>query len=229
MLISLDHKFIFIANLKAASTSIDALLAPYANIYINHTQCGKHDPIYDIEQKYNHLFVDGFERDKFFVFSSIREPLDFLKSQYFFHQDQAFENQISFTKNLSFDQFIEHYWKTDELRWEILPAWLRLHNKKEFRCDYLINYSNLNSDLSFLIKHFNLPVNIETNLKKYNVTQNKNTEITLSEETENFISKLYKLDEILLYCYTSKILTEQDKKYLSELIMQELENLNSLF
>ncbi|MFN4154794.1 MAG: sulfotransferase family 2 domain-containing protein [Paracoccaceae bacterium] len=81
MLISVEHKFIFVANTKAASTSIEAILAEHAQISGTPTPKGKHLPLSRIRQDFVSLTGTpdhGF--DSFFRFGVMRDPLDWILS-----------------------------------------------------------------------------------------------------------------------------------------------------
>ena len=61
MLLSLAHKFLFVANVKTASSSIEATLAPLAEIAIGETRFGKHEGHHHYVEM---GFVAGVEGDK---------------------------------------------------------------------------------------------------------------------------------------------------------------------
>src|SRR2546423_8803536 len=102
MLLSLSHKFIFVANLKSASSSIERALAQYAEFRATKTNWGKHDDLSTISRKFGWI-RKYVPREEFFVFGVIRDPVDFILSLYNFHSRSAFDGKKHSSKGITFD------------------------------------------------------------------------------------------------------------------------------
>jgi sulfotransferase famil protein len=106
MLISLSRKFIFVANLKSASSTIETALADWAEVRLTQTRFGKHDGLTQISQKF--VWLKRYvPYEEFFVFGVIREPVDFVLSLYNSHNKNAFDGKKHSTKGMSFDEFLD--------------------------------------------------------------------------------------------------------------------------
>lgn len=85
MLISTEKHFVFIANTKAASTSVEHVLMDHADIHYNDTPARKHIALHQAYTLYSALFdapvpPSGRARDRYFTFGVMREPLDWIAS-----------------------------------------------------------------------------------------------------------------------------------------------------
>jgi Sulfotransferase family len=140
MLLSLNRRFIFVANLKSASSAIEAALSPKADIRFTQTQFGKHDPLSVISQKY--AWVKRYvPYEEFFVFAVIRDPVDHLLSLYNSHNKDEFDGKIHSTKNMSFDEFLDVWCGRS---WQAKPQHLRfVDSHGRFKLSHLILYEDL--------------------------------------------------------------------------------------
>lgn len=83
MLISLQKRFIFIANTKTASSSIENSLLRFSEIALGGSPQRKHMKMQDVHRVYAFLFeMPGMACDSFFRFGVMREPLDWIESWY---------------------------------------------------------------------------------------------------------------------------------------------------
>ena len=71
MLISLSKRFIFVANLKTASTAIEQALSPYSEISLNRAEWGKHSSLANIQAQFAWIF-DIVKFEDFVIFGVIR-------------------------------------------------------------------------------------------------------------------------------------------------------------
>ncbi len=105
-MISFRHMFVFIANLKSASTAIETVLAPVSEIALTEARFGKHLSLSDVEQRFDWLFQEVPLSD-FFVFGIMRDPIDLVVSLFNSHADERFRSTPHlFTGNMDFDTFI---------------------------------------------------------------------------------------------------------------------------
>ena len=140
MLLSLSHKFIFVANLKSASTAIEAALGPKAEIKVSATKFGKHDGLSAISNKF--AWIKRYvPYEEFFVFGVIRDPVDYLLSLYNSHQKPAFDGKQQSTKDMSFDEFLGPWC---ERSWQARPQRKRFEDEHgRLRVSYLIDLAAL--------------------------------------------------------------------------------------
>lgn len=153
MLLSLSRKFIFVANLKAASSTIEAALGPKSEVRISQTQYGKHDGLTAISHKF--AWVKRYvPYEDFTVFAVIRDPVDYLLSLYNSHQKGEFDGKVHSTKGLSFDDFLEVWCGRS---WQAKAQHERLSDKHErFKLSHLILYENLADEFTQLVNHLKL-------------------------------------------------------------------------
>lgn len=145
MLLSLAHKFIFVANVKTASTSIEATLANFAEVRVRKTEFGKHNGLSQISHDYP--WVKRYvPYEEFFVFGVMREPVDHLLSLYNAHsKDKMGETPLS-TRGMSFDDFLNTWCKKG---WQTEPQHKRFQDKQgRFKMNHVINYNRIASDFN---------------------------------------------------------------------------------
>ncbi len=81
MLISVEKRFLFVANTKTASTSIEQVLAPYAEIRRGGTPARKHVSLHEVMQAYDFMFAqDEHDPARYFKFGVMRDPVDWITS-----------------------------------------------------------------------------------------------------------------------------------------------------
>ncbi len=143
MLLSLSHKFLFVANLKSASSSIEKALSSHAQFRATKTAWGKHDDLSTISKKFG--WVNKLiPREEFFVFGVIREPVDFILSLYNFHTGPSFEGKKHSSKGVEFDHFL-HTWCVTS--WQAKPQYRRFIDRRgKFKISHVIEFSKLETE-----------------------------------------------------------------------------------
>src|SRR5215472_15851737 len=191
MLISFSRKFVFIANLKTASTSIETVLRPLAEICLVESQLGKHMPFQAIEQRFG-WSLDRFGRENFLIFGVIRDPVDYLLSLYNSHATQKFKDDtILYTGNMDFDQFLTEW--TERNADQIRPEFQRfLTRDGEIGANYIISYANLAQGLSHVGSIINVPG--LPKLGQKNVSERRLQARDLSETHRKWISQRFTRD-----------------------------------
>ena len=140
MLLSLSHKFIFVANLKTASTAIEAAIGHTAEIKVAATKFGKHDGLSAISNKFSWI-KRYVPYEEFFVFGVVRDPVDYLLSLYNSHQKPAFDGKQQSTKGMSFDEFLGPWC---ERSWQARPQRKRFEDEHgRLKISYLIDLATL--------------------------------------------------------------------------------------
>lgn len=153
MLLSLSHKFIFVANLKSASSSIEAVLGVHAEMRLTQTRFGKHDGLSAISQRFP--WVKRYVPfEEFFVFGVIRDPIEYLLSLYNSHQKSGFDGKRHSTKGLSFDAFLENWCAQS---WQARPQIQRFTDEHgRFQMNHLIAFDNLDDEFAGVCKHIGI-------------------------------------------------------------------------
>lgn len=155
MLISLQHRFIFIASLKTGSTAIESALRPYADLAVTHSALGKHDSLGTIQARFAFAF-DVLPRSEFLVFGAMRDPLDLLLSLYRSHSKPEFEAEPSYTGGMSLPQFVAEWLPANAWQWE--PQWTRFRNAAgEYDCDFLLDFARLEEQFQTVLSLLGLP------------------------------------------------------------------------
>lgn len=104
MLISVKRKFLFVANTKAASTSIEAVLGRHAEIAHPAGPQGKHLPLEKIRAEYGFLFnAPGQAFDSFFRFGVMRDPMDWILSWFRYRKGNQVEAPLP--QDMTFEAF----------------------------------------------------------------------------------------------------------------------------
>ena|ERR1700749_1892086 len=143
MLLSLSQKFIFVANLKAASTAIENLLGGKCEVCITETRFGKHDGLSQISQKFSWVERHVPYKD-FFVFGVVREPVDYLLSLFNSHRKPDFDGERQSTKDMSFDDFLEIWCARS---WQARPQAERFTDRHgRFQMSHLIDMAQLDRE-----------------------------------------------------------------------------------
>lgn len=167
MIISPKYKFIFIKTQKTAGSSIEKILldkilddqnlifggmSPEGMNPINLTKGAEHKGAKFIKSNFLN------EWKSYYKFTVERNPWDKVVSQYYWVNKREPER----TK-LGFDHFVLY-----DKKFSKLGGWNLYTIKNEIVVDYIMQYSNLNSDLAYVTSLLNIPYNndlIHTKLK----------------------------------------------------------------
>ncbi len=156
MLLSLSKKFLFIANLKTASTSIERVLAPHAELRLTQANFGKHQTFVEAVERFRWLFgVTNI--DEIFIFGVIRDPVDFVLSLYNSHKREQFkDNARLYTGGMDFDQFITQWVpkNADQLKNQHTRF---VSAEGRVVTNLLISYDNLDAGLGIVSNKIGVP------------------------------------------------------------------------
>lgn len=193
MLISFQKCFVFVANLKTASSSIENVLTKYSDISIRKTKFGKHMSATQIKNIIDLLPLTDELKSSFFWFGVIREPISYLLSIYNSHQKDAFDGKKHSTKGISFEEFIES-WCLEDMNWQVAPQSERFCKENgELIVDYLIPYEHLTEGIAKVWKKLGINDELPHNNKSPKIV----CESDISDNVKDIIAKLYKKDYIL--------------------------------
>ncbi len=184
--------FIFVANTKTASTSIEELLGKYCHINMNRgvTPGFKHMSYRNISRSFNFIFKNPqFSIDRFYKFGVFRDPVDWAISWFNYRSREKLVNsQESYKQNhyvgdISFDEFVSQI--------DSLPA-LECQRRKFIdknnnnAMDFIIRYEHLNQDFAHVLKVLGLPEELE--LPHEN--QSTNVRIVKEDLSSTILTKL---------------------------------------
>jgi sulfotransferase famil protein len=154
MLLSLTHKFLFVANLKSASTAIEAALADFAEVRLRSTRFGKHNTLTAISRKFAWV-KRHVPYEDFFVFAVVRDPVDFLLSLYNAHHEEDLPGGGRSTAKMSFDDFLDDWCRTN---WQAKPQHRRFVDEEgRFRLSHAIPFDALADEFPRVCAHLGLP------------------------------------------------------------------------
>ena len=156
MLIGLSRSFILVSTLKTASTSIEDVLKPYAEICLLESQFGKHMTVAQMTTNLAWLFA-AKDVTSFFSFAVMRDPTEFVLSIYNSHQHPAFKDRAGlFTGAMSFDEFLEKWTLVNPEH--VVPQHSRLLNRKgSIGVNYVIRFDRLKDGLRVVADRLGIP------------------------------------------------------------------------
>ncbi len=195
MMISLSRSFVFVANLKSASTSIEQVLKPYSEIAIEESRLGKHAPIRLILARYDWLFRER-NLEEFFVFGVIRDPASYMVSLYNSHADERFSgDETLYTGRMSFDDFLStwvprHYSQAQ-------PQFEKFVDEQGFLAvDFLIDFDRLSDGLETVARRTG--IDALRNITQENRSQTRIEVDNLSSRHHKWIFNHFRQDYRLL-------------------------------
>lgn len=104
MLISVENRFVFVANTKTASTSIEHALWPHADIFRGGTSDRKHLPLREIYPTYDFLFSQPEHLpDSYFKFGVMRHPVEWISSWYRYRKGDKVDSPLP--EDMDFESF----------------------------------------------------------------------------------------------------------------------------
>jgi len=104
MLIGVRKRFVFVANTKTASTSIDAALLDHAEIMRAGTSPRKHMHLSSALTEYDFLFENPkYPFGSFFKFGVMREPISWINSWYRYRRGNQVESPLP--ASMTFEEF----------------------------------------------------------------------------------------------------------------------------
>jgi hypothetical protein len=206
MLISLDYKFIFVANLKTASTAIETALRPFADIALIESRFEKHAPLFEIERRFSWVF-ELIPRNEFFVFGVMRDPAEYVVSIFNSHTDDKFADHPSlYTQAMSFAEF--------RMKWAAAnPAQLRpqysrfLSRDGSLGVDYLISLDRLDEGFRFVCNRLGLAASIE----RLNPSNPRLQKHALTSADVKWVQEQFEQDYYLLDGFCGRVLSATER------------------
>ena len=195
MLIGVKKRFVFVANSKTASTSIEFALAPHAEIMRGGTPASKHIPLTDIRKEYHFLFDRAqYPFESFFRFGVMRDPLDWIKSWYRYRRGNAVETPLA--PDMSFDAFWDRNdWNISRASGVPFDQSVRfLDDQDQPLADLIIPHGRLDHFFPKIAKAIGVPAA----LPKRNVSRIKRLDTPVSETTLKKVREHYARDYALI-------------------------------
>lgn len=149
MLISVERQFVFVANLKTASTSIERALGPAADIVCRHTKLGKHLSLERIEARFPWVFRP-YPIDRMVVFGVMRHPVDYLVSLYNSHHRPQGAGGRPSTLGIDFDSFVRDWSDTS---WQANAQAQMFWRGDQIGVDVLIDFADLARQFRLVQQH----------------------------------------------------------------------------
>lgn len=206
MIISARKKFIFVANTKTASNSIESILSDDGDINIFRPLLGKHDTLLLIKENFNSFFLRGsnigLSFNDYYKFGVMREPFSWIVSWYNYNAREELaspnsSNHAAYSANRSFGQYFEDH----VLNGGRAPftgcqrdKFVDYKNNDELIADEVILYENLQADFKKTCKKLKLN-QVEISKVRRNVTAAKKLTVEdLSINDRNMVEHYYSRD-----------------------------------
>jgi hypothetical protein len=203
MLVSLTKKFLFIANLKTASTSIERALSPYAEIRLVQSHFGKHQSFSEFSERFKWL-LSCVNVHELFIFGIMRDPADYVLSLYNSHHVEQFRNTPKlYTGDMDFGRFIAEWVprNADQLR----PQFTRfIGTEGRVVANLIISYDRLTEGLEIVADRLDLKE--LRNLSHVNPSPSHLTRNDLSPEHLAWINTRLEKDREFMARYCDRLL-----------------------
>ncbi|HTT99477.1 MAG TPA: sulfotransferase family 2 domain-containing protein [Rhizomicrobium sp.] len=202
MLLSLNRKFLFIANLKTASTAIERVLAPHCELRLTQANHGKHMSFVEIAERFRWLLGCTHIED-LFIFGVIRDPVDFVVSLYNSHKrDQFKSNARLYTGNMNFDEFIAQWVpkNADQLKNQHVRF---VSAEGRLITNLLISYDKLHEGLEIVANRINAPDLVK--LPPANTSPEGLSRADLTKEQIDWIEARFRRDREFIDRHANKL------------------------
>jgi len=195
MLIGVKKRFLFIANSKSASTSIEHALINHTEIERGSTPQRKHITLCEALEEYDFLFSQpAYHPDTFFKFGVFRDPVDWIYSWFRYRKRKNALNA------LPVDMPFSEFWnKNDWNKWR-QPGRPRLQRDMfadadgKIIADYLIPHQQVSQHFSKILKNLGL----KDTLPARNVSAISGSPTDLSEDMLAELRAFYAADYAVL-------------------------------
>jgi len=148
------NKFIFIANTKSASTSIESSeIARIADVKLIDHRVGKHMSLGQVHAEFGFIFKE-YKIQDFFKFGIIRDPLDWVISWFNFRSRDALKDPSNPNhKNYTGDQTFADFWHFNKEKHFLRPQYQNFFARdRKLELDYIILKNNLSNQLPVVEK-----------------------------------------------------------------------------
>jgi len=191
MLLSLNKKFLFIANLKTASTSIERVLSGHCELRLTQSNHAKHQTFIEFAERFKWMLTLTNIED-LFVFGVIRDPVDFVLSLYNSHKREQFkDNPRLYTGDMDFARFITQWVprNADQLKNQYLRF---VSAEGRLITNLLISYDKLDAGLEMVANKIGVPE--LTKLPRANASPDGTKRDELTREQVEWIESRFRRD-----------------------------------
>lgn len=202
MLLSLTKRFLFIANLKTASTAIERVLQGPAELRLTQSQFGKHQTFAEFAERFKWM-MNIVHIEDLFVFGVIRDPVDFTLSIYNSHKREQFkDNARLYTGNLDFGQFVTQWVpkNADQLKNQYLRF---VSAEGRPITNLLISYDKLEAGLAIVAERIGVPDLAK--LPRANVSPEGTKRADLTREQLDWIEQRFRRDREFIERHADKL------------------------
>ena len=187
-LISHRHKFVFLANPKCASTSIHEFLRPHSDkaftISVYQKPLGTHAYAKEVKK---YLEKRNYNWDDYFVFTTIRNPLNRIKSCYYYERDfwQNKDPIDLFTRTpKDFKKYVLGSWYNRRF---IDVVKFTSDDNGNNLVDKIIKVEDIDKEMPLILKEIGLAIDW-TSFKKKNISK-KTNKVAFDDEMIEHIKK----------------------------------------
>lgn len=191
MLIGVRKRFVYAANTKTASTSIEFALSAHAEIICGGGPARKHMSLGGVEKEYWFVFQNPkLNFESFFRFGVMREPISWINSWYRYRRENKVASPLPAT--MSFEDF----WRARD--WNIqsaagkryLQSTVFTNTQNKILADVIIPYERMNDFLPEIMKL----LKIDYSLPHKNASKLKESEAPLPESLIAEMREFYEPD-----------------------------------
>lgn len=203
MLLSLNKKFLFIANLKTASTSIERVLSPHCELRLTQANYGKHQTFVEVAERF-HWLLSVANIEDIFIFGVIRDPADFVLSLYNSHKREQFkDNAKLYTGDMDFAQFLSQWVpkNADQLKNQYVRF---ISAEGRLITNLLISYDKLTEGLQIVADK--IGVRELTKLPKANASPQGIARKDITKEQLDWIEQRFRKDRLFIERHADKLM-----------------------
>jgi len=199
-LFALAHGYLFIANKKVASTTIQNLLYPYADVVYYRPRRGKHLSLAQARQQMDAWGVK--EPEACFSYGVVRDPVDWLESWYKFRQRQGLKRKGHPSRARSIPPDCGLLDFAEEAVADCSVLFARVGNQADYfknesgviDIDYLARYDNIVSDLQPLMALPGLAPLALLSHQRYNESPTRADVSNIDRELRNRVNQKFAED-----------------------------------
>lgn len=203
MLLSLTKKFLFIANLKTASTSIERVLSSHCELRLTQSNHAKHQTFIEFAERFKWMLSLTNVED-LFVFGVIRDPVDFVLSLYNSHKREQFkENPRLYTGDMDFARFITQWVprNADQLKNQYLRF---VSAEGRLITNLLISYDKIDAGLEMVANKISVPE--LTKLPRANASPSGMKRDELTREQIDWIESRFRRDREFINNHADRLI-----------------------
>lgn len=180
MIISLQHRFVFVANTKAASTTIENLLRPHVDVCLSSEPKLKHMPLARIHQVFEPIFqMSEHQLADFASFGVLRDPTEWVVSwfNYLSRPKSKIRQGPRYVGDVEFGDFCrvvaESADTPDRPAWATLGGQLRRFSLgDEIGLNVIVDHARLSSGFAELSELIGRDLSEDLQTRRENVSKN---------------------------------------------------------